>query len=350
MSRKRTRILILFLVCNMILTGCGGRMKPLKEFRTQYLDYFDTFTAVTVYAEDEETFQKYADIIESSLKRYHELFDIYHNYEGISNVKTINDCAGIAPVETEPEVMELLERSLEMYDQTNGKVNAAMGSVLGIWHECRTEASADPEHARVPEMEELQKAAEHMDMHEVQLDPEKNTVYLPDAQMQLDVGAVAKGYTAQKICDELREAGAVSVLLSIGGNVQTIGRRGDGKPWRVGIQNPDTGSQQSYLHAVKLEDMALVTSGSYQRFYEVDGVRYHHIIDPDTLMPKRLYDGVTILCRDGAAADALSTAVFNMEPEEGQKLIESLEDTEAIWIFPDGSECYSSGFRQYVDD
>lgn len=352
MKRRKSwgEMLALLAVCGALLTGCGKAPKPLQEFRTQYFDYFDTFTTVTIYAEDQEQFQEYAELIEGSLKHYHELFDIYHNYDGLVNIKTINDAAGITPVETDPEIIELLELSVKMYDETEGKVNAAMGSVLKIWHDYRTEGIADPDHAAVPDMAELEKAAEHVDIHQVELDAEKQTVYLPDEKMRLDVGAVAKGYAAQKICGELREAGVTSALLSIGGNVQTIGQRGDGKPWRVGVQNPDTTSRQSYLHVVKLEDMALVTSGSYQRFYEVDGVRYHHIIDPDTRMPKRLYGGVTILCPDGSAADALSTAVFNMELEDGLQLIESLEDTEAIWIFPDGSEQSSSGFADYLDE
>lgn len=350
MRRRARWILLITLICIGLLTGCSKRVKPLQEFRTQYLDYFDTFTSVTVYAENEEKFREYEETIRSSMERYHQLFDIYNQYKGISNIKTINDSAGIAPVETDPAVIELLERSIEMYDRTDGKVNPAMGSVLSIWHEYRTDAAARPERAEVPDLSELQKAAQHMAIHEIEIDKDKNTVYLPDPKMKLDVGAVAKGYAAQKICEELREKGVTSALLSLGGNVQTIGTRGDGKPWRVGIQNPDTASQKAYLHAVKLQDMALVTSGSYQRFYEVDGVRYHHIIDPDTLMPQQMYDGVTILCEDGTEADALSTAVFNMELEEGKKLIESLEGTEAIWVFPDGTEVFSSGFEAYVDE
>lgn len=168
--------------------------------------------------------------------------------------------------------------------------------------------------------------------------------------MSLDVGAVAKGYTAQRICEKLRAAGADSALISIGGNVQTIGGKGNGSAWRVGVQSPDTSKGQSYLHVLKLQDLALVTSGIYQRFYEVDGVRYHHIIDPATLMPREEFASVTILSPNGAEADALSTAVFNMSLEEGQELIESLENTEAFWVYEDGREVFSSGFQDYVKD
>lgn len=138
-----------------------------------------------------------------------------------------------------------------------------------------------------------------------------------DEDMSLDVGAIAKGYATKCLAEKLKEAGVTSALLSLGGNVETIGTKADGKPWRVGVQNPDTSAAKAYLHVLKLTDTCLVTSGTYQRYYEVDGVRYHHIIDQDTLMPENTYDSVTILCNDSARADALSTAVFNMDPETG---------------------------------
>lgn len=354
-EKNRCRCIRNLLVCmavamSTLLSGCSAEEKPLEKFDVQYLDYFDTITSITVYAEDEKQWEEYQTALKDSLQRYHQMFDIYHNYQGINNIKTVNDHAGISPVEVDPDLLGLLKFSEELCDKTDGKVNVAMGSVLSIWHDYRTSAMDQPDSAGIPDMTELQAAAEHTDIHQMELDETKGTVFLPDPVMQLDVGAVAKGYTAQLICDDLRERGVTSALVSIGGNVQTIGRRSDGKPWRVGIQNPDTRSSNPYLHAVELEDLALVTSGVYQRYYEVDGVRYHHIINPDTLMPWWEYQSVTILCKDGRAADALSTAVFNMGLDEGKALIESMEDTEAFWVMPDGTEICSSGFEQYVKD
>lgn len=343
----------LYLVSAVLLTlaaaGCGRAEKPLTAFDVQFLDYFDTFSTVTIYAADKGQFDGYAQTVGSELEFYHQLFDIYNSYDGMNNLKTINDNAGIAPVTVDQEIINMLEFSVEEYEKTDGRVNVAMGSVLSIWHEYREMAKEDPENARVPDMVSLLDAAEHMDIRQMEIDPAASTVYLPDKEMKLDVGAVAKGYATKRISEKLEEEGVTSAILSIGGNVETIGRRGDGKPWRVGIQNPDTSSGQAYLHALSLEDMCLVTSGTYQRYYEADGVRYHHIINPDTLMPWDKYLSVTILCRDSAAADALSTAVFNMELEEGQALIESLEDTEALWILPDGSEAESSGFKHFSE-
>lgn len=350
-STGRAALAALF-ICSaaMSLVGCSPKQKELQSFDVQYLDYFDTFTSVTIYAEDQEQFSGYAQIVKENLEHYHQLFDIYHNYDGMNNVKSINDEAGVMPVEVEPEVLDMLEYAKEEYEATDGLVNVAMGSVLSIWHDYREQGMADPEKAAVPNTAELQDAAKHMDISKVELDPAASTVYLADPDMQLDVGAIAKGYATQLISDKLREAGVTSALLSVGGNVETIGKRGDGKDWKVGIQNPDTSSTKAYLHAIKLDDYALVTSGTYQRFYEVDGVRYHHIVNPDTLMPWQEYASVTILTKDSGRADALSTGVFNMELEKGQAFIESLEDTEALWVMPDGSEVESSGFGAFIAD
>lgn len=330
------------------LTGCGLIKKPLESYSAQYLDYFDTITSITIYAESQEQFAEYKQAVEADMKKYHELFDIYNDYEGVVNVKTINDHAGDAPVKVEPELFDMLAFAVEQEKVTKGKMNIAMGSVLSIWHEYREEGLDDREHAKLPPMELLKKANEHTDIEKLQLDREKLQVYLPDKDMSLDVGSVAKGYATHQLAVMLREKGVTSALLSLGGNVETIGAKGDGSAWKVGLQNPDLSSPQSYIHVVDLKDQCLVTSGVYQRFYEVDGKRYHHIIHPDTLYPWGEYQSVSILTDDSGVADALSTAVFNMDLDEGMELIESLDHTEAMWILEDGTEAYSSGFKKFM--
>lgn len=349
-GKRLCRAMLFCTMLVMLFSVSGCEKVRLEKHDVQYLNYFDTITSITVYTANEEEWENCREYVEKTLEDYHRQFDIYNYYAGITNLKAVNERAGQFPVQVGPEIVELLQFAKDFCEKTNGRMNVAMGSVLEIWHEYRSEGIENSDHARIPEMTELQEAANHTDIQKVEIDEEKSTVYLADPQMSLDVGAVAKGYTAQKLCEGMRELGIQSALVSIGGNVQTIGHRGDGKPWRVGIQNPDTSNGRAYLHAVELSDLALVTSGVYQRFYEVDSVRYHHIINPDTLMPWWEYQSVTILCKDGRAADALSTAVFNMSLEEGKALIESMEETEAFWVLPDGTEVMSSGFGKYLKD
>lgn len=349
MKRRRYGWLAAVLLLILAVSGCAGKTQ-LKEYEVKYLDCFDTITTVTVCMESEDKFRELEPEIHELLQHYHKLFDIYNNYDGINNIKTINDNAGIKPVTVDREILNLLDFSVNVYELTDGKVNVAMGSVLEVWHDYRTAGMQKPDLARVPDRSELEQADRYTDIGRMKIARNASTVYLTESSMKLDVGAVAKGYAVGKLCGFLKERGVNSAIVSAGGNVQTMGTRADGTPWRVGIQNPDTSSKNMYLHALRLEDMSLVTSGTYQRFYTVDGVRYHHIINPDTLMPWNEYQAVTILCRDSAMADALSTAVFNMPLEQGQALIESMEDTEAFWVMPDGEEISSSGFDAYLDD
>lgn len=345
----RTRGVLLAAAAAVLMTGCAGKQEKLTAYDAQYLDYFDTITSITIFAKNDTEFESYKALAEETMEKYHELFDIYDTYDGVNNVKTINDNAGIAPVTVDPELIDLLEFSRKEYEETGGKVNVAMGSVLSIWHDYREAGLENPDEAEIPDMDMLLQAAEHTDFEQIEIDEQASTVYIPDEEMSLDVGAIAKGYATKRLAETLKDAGVTSALLSLGGNVETIGTKADGKPWRVGVQNPDTSAAQSYLHVVNLNDSCLVTSGTYQRYYEVDGVRYHHIINPDTLMPWNTYDSVSIFCDDSGRADALSTAVFNMEPEEGMAFVEAQDGVEALWVFPDGSERMSSGFGAHMD-
>ena len=153
---------------------------------------------------------------------------------------------------------------------------------------------------------------------------------------------------AERIARELIDMGVDNYTLNIGGNIRTIGTKANGDGWVAGIQNPDTKSPEQYLLNVQFSDLALVTSGSYQRYYYVGEQKYHHIIDPDTLMPKDVFTSVSILCPDSGVADALSTACFNLSLEDGMKLINSLENTEAMWVEPDGTLHFSDGFEAFV--
>lgn len=319
--------------------------QELKRYETSFFDVFDTITVITGYAHSQEEFTKQTKLLQEKLQYYHKLFDIYHTYQGINNIKTINDAAGIEAVKVDREIIELLKLGIEMYQKTEGKINIAYGSVLSIWHRYRGEGLLNPQTAKLPPEDLLKKQAEHTTIDKVLMNEKDATVFLEDKEMSLDVGSIGKGYAVQRVAEYAREIGMEHVLFSVGGNVCAVGDKADGTPWRVGIENPNKESAESYVRTVDIKDKSIVTSGNYQRFYEVDGKRYCHIINPDTRMPSDNFPSVSIITEDSGIADALSTAVFNMKLEEGMDFVESLSNVEALWILEDGRIYCSSGFK-----
>lgn len=321
----------------------------LKKFSAYSFDYFDTVTTVTGYAESQEAFDEIADGILGELGEYHRLFTIYHRFEGLENLCTINELVNGAhrTVTVDRRIIDMLLYAKDMYHETDGHVNIAMGSVLSIWHDYREIGMSDPASAELPPMEKLTAASEHTDINCLVIDEENSTVTLTDPAMKLDVGAIAKGYAVEMVARRLEEQGITGFVLNVGGNVRTVGPKGNGEKWVVGIENPVDDEEKPYLAYLELAGQTIVTSGSYQRYYLVDGKRYHHIIDPETLMPSEGFVSVSILTKSSADGDALSTALFCMSFEEGLALIESIPDTEAMWVFQDGREETSSGFDSY---
>ena len=217
-----------------------------------------------------------------------------------------------------------------------------MGSVLYLWHEAREDGLNDFAGAYLPDADALTEAAQHTGWDNVVIDDEANTVTLTDPALRLDVGAIAKGWSVQRAAETAPEG----LLISVGGNVCATGPKdASGTPWVVGVQDPDGG--ENYLHTLYLTRGSMVTSGDYQRAYMVDGELYHHIIDPDTLYPGKLWRAVTVVCPDSGLADALSTALFLLPVEEGQKLLTQCESY-AMWVDADGEIFYSTGFEDLI--
>jgi len=338
------RILALVLVA-LLLTGCAPtaeKVETTQQYTATFLTLFDTVTTIIGRAESEAAFQEASQAIHDDLEVYHQLFDIYNEYAGVNNLKTINDNAGIAPVKVDQAIIDLLKDCRKYYDLTGGRVNAAMGSVLHLWHEARYDGINDPANAKLPEMEALQEASEHCSFDAVIIDEAASTVYLEDPLMRLDVGAIAKGWATQRAAENAPKG----MLLSVGGNVCATGPKlSDGTPWVIGIQDPDAADKN--LHTVFITENSVVTSGDYQRSYWVDGKPYHHIIDPDTLMPAAYWRSVSIICADSGLADALSTALFLMDREAGTALAESC-GAEVLWVAADGSEYMTDGFQKML--
>ncbi len=341
------RILSVILAICAVLSFSSCK-KQKEKFTRSSLTLFDTQSVLIGYESKKEEFEKTADMVFELLETYHRLFDIYYEYEDMNNLKTVNDNAGIAPVKVDREIIDMLLFSREMYEKTGGMINVAMGSVLSLWHHHRTIALSDEENASVPDKAELEKRAAHTDIDKLIIDTENETVYLKDKEMSLDVGAVAKGYATEKAAKLLESRQKEGYALSIGGNVRCIGEKTPGEKWEVGVQNPDLSSSEAYVALLALSDMSLVTSGTYQRYFTVNGVKYHHIIDPETLFPKNAYASVSVLTKDSGIADALSTALFNMTEEKGRALVEKMTDVSVAWVYPDGTVSMTEGFEKLL--
>lgn len=335
------RTLALFLILPMLLCGCAGAGEEQKQYSATFLTVFDTVTTIVGRESSEAAFTEKTQAVHDELLYYHQLFDIYNEYEGLNNLKTVNDHPGEA-VAVDRAIIELLLDCRDYCALTDGRVNAAMGSVLYLWHEAREDGLNDIANADLPDSDALAEAAKHASWDSVVIDEVNATVTITDPGLRLDVGAIAKGWSVQRVAEKAPEG----LLISVGGNVCATGPKdASGTSWVVGVQDPDGG--ENYLHTLYLTKGSMVTSGDYQRAYMVDGKLYHHIIDPETLYPSTYWRSVTISCADSGLADALSTALFVLPQEEGQALLDTL-GAEAMWVAADGSICYSTGFQELI--
>ena len=364
MTKRIFSVLLAAALSLSLLAGCGSTSGSTassavdgpQRYSTVFYDVFDTVTQVIAYCDSEEEFTAQMDALHADLVEYNQLYDIYNDYDGVTNIKTINDNAGIAPVTVDDKILGMLELAQTMYDTTSGKLNIALGSVLNIWHNYREAALADDNDSnnQLPTQEELDAAAQHCDIANLIIDEDAKTVYLADPAMSLDVGSVGKGYAVEQAAQAAEARGLTSALISVGGNLRAIGTKPDGSQWVGGVENPWNSSEvytngSSTVAAVKMSDLSLVTSGDYQRYYVVDGVRYHHLIDPATLWPAAYFDGVSVLAPDSGVADCLTTGLFCLPLEEGRQLVESLDGVEALWCTTDGEVVTSSGWSEHTN-
>lgn len=316
---------------------CGCQDGKLTKYSDQILDAgFDTFIQLIAYTEDEETFQAYLQKTNETFLYYNKLFDRYHTYDGIANVKTINDQAGKAPVKVDQEIIDVLLMAKKYSEQSNGQYDVTYGAVLEIWHRYREDA-LDNGNSAIPTMEELNAAKRHVGWDKVEIDEQAQTVYINDPLASLDMGSVAKGYASEKCAEQLAADGLKHAIINAGGNVRIIGNKADDSRWSVGIQLPSAEETASLATIYIDKDKSFVTSGDYQRSYEYDGKMYHHIIDPQTLMPADYMRSVTVITDDSGVADILSTTLFAMSYEDGCAYLEQLRQNgiaaEAVWVF-----------------
>jgi thiamine biosynthesis lipoprotein len=242
------------------------------------------------------------------------------------------------PVHVSAETLTVVQRAMQAAEETGGGFNIAIGPAVDAWRVTDGQ--------RIPTESELDALRSLVDLHAVHADVQAQTIYLEKPGMRIDVGGIGKGYAADQAVDALRSAGAVAGVVALSGDIKTFGQLPGGRKFPVGIQHPR--KEGEVLAWIDLQDEAISTAGDYERFFERDGVRYHHILDPHTLQPARSCQSVTVIAREGVWADGLDTGVFVMGPERGMELVEQLPDVEAIIVDRDGHMLVSSGLKQRI--
>lgn len=332
--RKRLFALVLSTVLFAGLCACGPTNAkptptPTPQRRSQVGFYFDTVVTMEVYTDDEALLSD----AQVECQRYDNMLS--KTYEG-SDVWNINHANG-QRVAVSDETREILEKALEYSRLSDGVFDVTVEPCVALWDFTGENMGFLPEEAL------LAQAAAKVDWTQVEVNDEG--VLLP-AGMTIDLGAIAKGYITDRIADFLKTRGVESGFLNFGGNVLVIGNKPDGTQWNIGIQDPLGKRDQNIVGAARVSGQAVVTSGIYERGFDLDGVRYHHILDTSSGWPvQNELAGVSIIAPDAFDADALSTTVFAMGVEKGTAFIESLEDIEAIFVTRDDRVTWTSGLE-----
>lgn len=342
MKLKKTIVLLLIIA----LIGCKTSINYTQKQMYSFDSGFDTVIAYIEWVEDGDTqYRENANKTFEKFSYYNELFDSFHDYENINNIKTINDNAGIKAVSVNQEVIDMLLEAKYFYDISYGKIDVTAGKMISLWHDAREigmELNTHGEYGEVPNHAELEESIKHKGWDKIIIDDKNNTVFITDPYVSLDVGSVAKGYATQRVAEYLVTENVKNAVIDAGGNLKALSGKYNGKEWITGIRNPNNPSlspDDSLLTVQYSGDKSAVTSGDYERaFIANDGKSYSHIIDPDTTYPADKYRSVTIITTDAGVADCLSTALFCLDYEDGLKVIEQYKKDhdnaflEVIWV------------------
>lgn len=254
-----------------------------------------------------------------------------------SNIKRVNEAAGVNPVEVRAEVRDVLKTARQISEWTDGKFDVTFGALSGLW-----KFDHDQDNV-IPDMREVRRRLPLIDYRAIQIDDGAGTVFLARKGMSIHLGGIGKGYAIDRAADILRKRGFRDFMIQSGGDIYVAGLK-DGRPWRLGIQDPRGPANHSFAE-LDLSDGTFSTSGDYERFFIKNGRRYHHILDPANGEPARGARSVTIVANLGVIADGLSTGVFLLGPEKGMALVERLPDVEGVIVSDRNEVLISSGLR-----
>ncbi|MBP3460949.1 MAG: FAD:protein FMN transferase [Bacilli bacterium] len=323
-------IIVLLLILSFI--GLFIYNKNKKEEYTAKFFYMDTYIYVKLYDINKETADKYIKEIENIYKKYHELTDRYNAYDNVKNIYYIkNNDSEEEYIKIDKELYDIIEYGTYYYEKTNGLVDISMGNIIDVWKKYRDNKNG------IPTKEELEKAN-----NIVKIELKNGTI--KNNHPNIDLGSISKGYTTKIVGEYLKKNNINKFLINAGGNV-LVGDKKQNKEYTIGIEDPN--NKNDIFKIVKGDNIAVVTSGGYERYYEYEGKKYHHIINPKTLYPSNNMKSVTVITSDSALGDILSTYLFLLDIDEGKEYINNLDNVEAIWYTNDNKEIKSNGFDKY---
>ncbi|WP_052676064.1 FAD:protein FMN transferase [Paenibacillus sp. IHBB 10380] len=339
MKNRTMTPLLLLLAFVISLTGCGNSKQSSAKVEPVSKSFyvFETIVQVKVF-DSGTTEQNFTDI-----KEILDTIEIQMNPSNDkSEISDVNRNAGIQPVKVSDETFKVVSKALDYTERSKGGFNLAIGSLVSLWN-------IGHEGAHVPTADQIADAMKVIDYKNVTLDADKKEIYLSEKGMSIDLGAIAKGYAADKIVEYLQDKGFKSAIVDLGGNVFAMGKKPGDQLWTIGIQDPNE-SRGNPIGNIHVNNQTIVTSGIYERFFVEDGKHYHHLLDSKTGFPiDNNLSSLTILTDKSIDADGLSTSVYALGIEEGLKFIENLEHTEALFITKDKKIYASSGFQELLE-
>jgi len=349
------KIGILLLVVMLTLSGCQAQAnkdqtKNQTQNQTQNISnetyqrsefVLGTIVSVKIFEDGSEA------VLDEIFSRLEEI-ELRMSFNAAeSEVKDVNAAAGKNPIKVSEDTFDVISASIEFAEISDGRFDPTIGPLVQLW-------GIGSENAKIPTDQERDIATQLIDWKQVDLDKYDKSIYLKNPDMELDLGAIAKGYASDEVVRILKENNVDRGIINLGGNVYAYGEKIDGSPWRIGIQNP-LSDRGEYIGIVDLKNKSVVTSGIYERYFEEDGVRYHHLLDTSTGFPiKTDLASVTIITESSIRADALSTILFVAGVEDGITLLEQhFPETEAIFVTLD-KHVYSTGLEdlevEWTDD
>ena len=328
MKKNKIQFYIFSLVILFTVIGCKNSGNKRYEINFQ----LGTLVELTIYKGGSDTILKDAfNLIEEMEKT------LSRNIE-LSEISEINRRSGISPVKVSDDTFFVIKKSIYYSELSEGFFDVTIGPLVSLW-------GIGTEGARVPAADEINNVLDLIDYRKMKLTPLNNLVFLEERGMEIDLGAIAKGFIADKVCRLFKEDGVKSAIINLGGDVALLGRKQDGNLFRIGIQNPFE-NRGGLAGIYEGEDVAIVTSGIYERYFEENGNKYHHIFNPKTGYPAdNDIAGITVITAKATDADALSTSLFMFGSKEALALAEKFTDTEVIIITKDKKVILSSGIK-----